>query len=466
MEKIRGFDDKAMDLVRLLVDYGWTGRVTSKGHWLGKAPDGKTTITVPSKMDNASRAEANAKAVFKKWVKDTYPDVAEALDRVEDEDDPIVQDILEGRAKKRVTKIANEALIEQQVKQFEAAMHAVEWPVRTPWLAHKASNKDGGVRYESEAVIQRTWNNGDVDYECAFEGCGYSNKNPRSVAVHYGRSHTMKGEALPAAQDKGLVVDPEYTEPIMERNYKPTDRLILALAAVLEKLNGHGTDREKAEEILRWFHDRPDLVEWRTNQEGDDDGLHRIWLRVEGEGFLVVREALQHALAGGVFDRWLHEQGASAETLLEALRQMEEVRGPADGSGTFVRLGEPIVEARDFVPAGALPAWTPAGTLRGWLWPTRAGVGVRRGGPGRGDGLPQSDVLDGPIPLPADVPVVSLEDGRGGTELLRIIEGLIAGPIRSELEAVKVERDLALAQLAKVSRDLEGIKELIGEVGR
>jgi hypothetical protein len=328
MKRIPGFDDKAMGLIELLSDYDWTGRVTSKGHWLGKSPDGKTSITIPSKMDNPSRAEKNAKATFKRWVREQYPDIAVALDAADNEDDPMIQDILMGKAHRQVAELA----VTQAAKHFEKELSnaMMEWPVRTPWLAHKASNTKGGVRYESEAVVQRTWNNGDVDYECAFPECGYTNTNPRSVGVHYGRQHTMKGETPPATQDGPKIIDPAYTEPLLQRDYKPTDRLITALAAVLEKLNGHGTPSEMAEEILRWFHDRPDIehVSRPDVQLTDADILFRIRRLV-------------------------------------------------------------------------------APTLEGDLTQARA-----------------------------------------------------------ELETVKVERDLAIAQLAKVSRDLESIKELIGEVGR
>jgi hypothetical protein len=281
-------------------------------------------------MDNPSRAEANARATFKRWVREQFPDVAEQLDKAGDEEDPIIQDILLGKAKKAVGDLAVEQAQKHVQRDIKEAMDAVDWPVITPWLAHKGHGKDGGTRYESEAVLQLLHRNGDVSFACAKEGCDYASDNPRGVAVHYGKTHTAKGEVPPASQDNGLTVDPEYTEPILQRDYRPTDRLIAALAAVLAKLNGHGTDQEKAEEILRWFHERPAL-EPTTRPDvplTDADILFRI-RRLVSPG---VQEALQSA--------------------------------------------------------------------------------------------------------------------------------------QTDLEAVKIERDLALAQLAKVSRDLEGIKDLLGEVGR
>jgi hypothetical protein len=282
MQRLPGFDSKAHGLIELLTDYNWTGRVTSKGHWLGKAPDGKTTITVPSKMDNPSRAERNAKASFKKWVRDTFPEVAAKLDAAGDEDDPILRDILLESAHRKVTEVALDHLVKGYERQVEELLDSMEWPVRSPWMAHKQANTKGGVRYESEAVLQRLHEDGSVDYECAYEGpvgaCGYTSENPRGVAVHYGRAHTMKGESAPASQDGPKAIDPAYTEPITERSYRPTDRLVSALADVLTTLNGHGTDQEKAEAILQWFHERPD-IEHTTRTDvplSDADILFRI----------------------------------------------------------------------------------------------------------------------------------------------------------------------------------------------
>jgi hypothetical protein len=247
-------------------------------------------------MDNPSRAEANARATFKRWVREAFPEIAETMDAAADEDNPIIRDVLVGKGKVLVAEatIANEIRrTGEELADYHAQLLA-EWPKRRPWLAHKASNVKGGVRYESEAVIEVEHVDGSLTYECALEGCEYTNPNPRGVAVHYGKAHTMKGEVEPASQNGPTVIDPEYTEPLLDRDYNPTARLVDALVEVLAKLNGHGTDREKAVEILRWFRLRPDIEHTTRDTEplSDSDILGRI-RRLVGQPDL--REELQAA---------------------------------------------------------------------------------------------------------------------------------------------------------------------------
>lgn len=89
-----GFDKRNRELVYAMIDAGWTGRITSKRHFMGKAPDGKTQITVPSK-DGNNRGFANAHAQFMRWVKEhVTPEINEVWDAALETDDPILKDIL------------------------------------------------------------------------------------------------------------------------------------------------------------------------------------------------------------------------------------------------------------------------------------------------------------------------------------------------------------------------------------
>jgi hypothetical protein len=337
MKRLAGFDDKANGLIELLHDYEWTGRVTSKGHWLGKAPDGKTTITIPSKMDNPSRAERNARATFKKWVRDAFPEIAESLDAVEAEEDPIIRDTLEGKAHRLVNEQGVRQITKAMQREYDAVMGKVEWPVRTPWLAHKASNKVGGTRYQSEAVVQRTHSDGSIDFECAFEGCEYESQNPRGVAVHYGKAHTMKGQVPPASQDNGLTIDPEYTEPILTRDYRPTERMVSALMEVLAKLNGHGTDREKAVEILRWMALRPDIEHTTRELEPLSDGEIVIRMRrllaIPDLSDALEERTVELSVVEGERDEAVRQRDEANARLVKVERDLESLRELLDSVG-------------------------------------------------------------------------------------------------------------------------------------
>lgn len=242
-----GFDRECKALIFAMVESGWTGRITSKRHWFGKAPDGKATITVPSKYGQ-NRGLANAEAQFMRWLKQQMGSLPDGT--------PIIETARTGNPV--VDGIVREGFVKHAISKLPPpVMNVVK---REPWLARRNAKRGGGIRYESEAVIQRTWNNGDVDFECAFEGCDYASDKPRSVANHYGAAHTQKGEAEPA-QNGPLHVDPEYTEPASTREYRPTQRLVDALAEFMEStaMIGSWDSETLATSILTWFHDRPDI---------------------------------------------------------------------------------------------------------------------------------------------------------------------------------------------------------------
>lgn len=260
-----GFDKRNRELVYAMCDSGWTGRRTGNGHWLAKAPDAATKITVPSK-DNAGRGLKNAHAMFMRWLKEHMAStVQEVWDAAVEEDDPMLKDILaESLVRKQATQITQERTEREYREAVEHVKKAISQgtivvePLVRPWMARKAPRKDGGVLYESEAVLERVWPTGETDYQCAFTGCEYVNDNPRGVAAHYGKAHTLKGEAEPASQDGRHKIDPTYTEPLSTRGYRPTQRLVDALATFLSEHSWDNTD-ELAVLMLEWAHYRDDI---------------------------------------------------------------------------------------------------------------------------------------------------------------------------------------------------------------
>lgn len=126
-----------------------------------------------------------------------------------------------------------------------------------PWLARKGPRRSGGTRYESNAVLQRTYSDGSYDYLCAHDGCDFTADSARSVANHYGGSH---GRKEPHQQPAATIIDPTYTEPLTHRPYRPSDRLVDALTEWLEQSRTeYDTERDLAVAALTWMHDRPDL---------------------------------------------------------------------------------------------------------------------------------------------------------------------------------------------------------------
>lgn len=264
---LRGFDKENRELVYAMIDSGWTGRITSKNHWLGRSPDGKATVTVPSKNGN-NRGLKNATAQFMKWVRDNAtPEERDLYAAADGATDPVVREvIIETLSSKQAHRMVAESIKEPTLVE------------QRPWLARKQPGRNGGVMYESEAVVERLWSDGTTDYACST-GCGYVAESARSVATHYGKAHTAKGETPPASQDGPHHVAPDYTEPLTSR-YTPTDRMVATLMGVLNDILNETADmRETAIRLLTWIHERPDL-EPREERERqpltDTDILNRI----------------------------------------------------------------------------------------------------------------------------------------------------------------------------------------------
>lgn len=254
-----GFAKENRELVYAMCDAGWTGRMTSKGHFLAKAPDGKATITVPAKNSN-NRGLKNAHATFMRWLRNALsPELIELWDKAKEEDDPIIKDTI---AESVVRKHAVEIMHQRDERMHEQIMEAIRTeriivePLIRPYLARKHSGKDGGTRYESQTTLERVWPDGKTDYTCALDGCDYTSEKPRSVAMHYGQEHTRKGETEPAGTGP-LSLDPTYTEPLTSR-YRPTERLLNTLAEFLAEHSWDNVD-DLALLFLTWANERPDL---------------------------------------------------------------------------------------------------------------------------------------------------------------------------------------------------------------
>lgn len=65
---LRAWDAKAWAIIRDAQDLGWTFRVSGKGHAIGRAPDGKSTMSVANRYDS-KRSGTNARAELERWKK-------------------------------------------------------------------------------------------------------------------------------------------------------------------------------------------------------------------------------------------------------------------------------------------------------------------------------------------------------------------------------------------------------------
>lgn len=131
---------------------------------------------------------------------------------------------------------------------------------KRPWLAKRSDSKAGDKKYESEAVLEREWSDGYIDYICTAEGCDYPPQvKARSVSSHYAGKHTKgKGRAAQPPQDQLLVVA-EKTTPEFTRSYSPREDRVQALAEWLRDNCGPEGMHDfefVAKQALVWQHEQ------------------------------------------------------------------------------------------------------------------------------------------------------------------------------------------------------------------
>lgn len=234
-----GFTKEAMELVRDIEAYGWTFRTSNHGV-VGRAPDGRTTIAVGRKSHARNRAYQNTVAVFKRWLKATFPETSAAAstylaEQKEAEElaetDPIVSEILRRRTVVRtVEKIAQieempaKALLNELAEHHpdiniteegESSTMSKESIIETnPWHPKNSSTNDGITR-----VIERVWANGSsrrrIDYACSQPDCPYTAPSARSVTQHFGAAHTMRTLHTTVEEKPVIEVHAPYEEALI-----------------------------------------------------------------------------------------------------------------------------------------------------------------------------------------------------------------------------------------------------------
>jgi hypothetical protein len=230
------------ELVRVALELGWTARMgTNRKTVMLRSPKGEKTLAVdPINSINDRLLHQKQRTVMR------YADPIKValLDAAVE-----MPSVMKGRT-------ALDGVVQAMVEDQPIVEGGVSEVSRRPWQARRVSNPAGGVVYDSDAVVEVRYSDGEVAYECAF-GCGFRHEsNPRSVAAHFGKAHTMKGEAAPAEGGQERI-DPSYTEPLSHREYQPTERLIRLLQhAIEEAMDGAWNTRDLAVAVLKWQHER------------------------------------------------------------------------------------------------------------------------------------------------------------------------------------------------------------------
>ena len=209
-----------------------------------------------------------------------------------------------------------------------------------PWSAHKGATKEGfSTTYPSNAVLERTWSDGVIDYACRWAGCPFTHESAHSVSSHFA-SH-RRGQGV-APQPPADGVDPDHTPQKRARIRRLRVEIDGALRAALsQQIDWSVVDQ--AEWLAAW------IIEHRvapTPHVGEDDNpreytaeemLDQIAALVDRGRTVVLREQvetlntqvedfmqqMEEILAAQVLSE---ERAAQAEGDLNALRDMLNAR--------------------------------------------------------------------------------------------------------------------------------------------
>ena len=223
-------------ILKMVHDFGWTGRRTGSGGVEAVSPDGDVKIYVPNNTKDAGTVAKRLNHKVMAWYKRTVLDNS-GMDHIDAEAVDLTPvpgaeggQAMTARCKEHDIEFASweaysahvaadhppvteeeeqpVAVIEAEVEvDAESAMSttmSTEGVVKRPWLATgRRITADKVETYQSQTVIEVEADGHVIYYECALPGCGYTSAQPRSVASHYGR-HVQRGEAEPVQVGVGL----------------------------------------------------------------------------------------------------------------------------------------------------------------------------------------------------------------------------------------------------------------------
>lgn len=210
-----------VELIHFAESVGWTRKVLVNGTVELTSTWNRSVVRVPK---TRSMNAAKLSTITGKIVRGTDPKLVAMFNAANDASDAGVPDHVLAEIFPDAEKIAETyARLEDTEDEIRREHPPVEEPVivsEAPWLAHKrpGTPSDPGQLYESATTIERMWSDGHRDYKCTAEGCEYTNRKARSVAMHYGAKHSrVDGKVVKPAHGDELD-DPTYVEPLSRRS--------------------------------------------------------------------------------------------------------------------------------------------------------------------------------------------------------------------------------------------------------
>lgn len=271
-------------LQELALELGWTADQTRKQTTRYTHPDAGAPVFISEQMRGGhGRAMQNAEAQLRR--------VARASDKPIIEITSAVQTVTEKEPSAMPRKRSARHTTPEPTERVEVSTK--------PFQAKHSMTDAGGSVYDSSAVLEVIYDNGEVEYRCTQ--CSYEHAKPRSVAAHYAAKHGVKGGVAKQVKETGRVDPTAVWEPNKLQN-----AAIARLSAEIERAMAVGAADPRAIATT--------IVESRARR-GEVDPAEPIQALTSDQILAKIRLMLDD----GTVQR-LENEVAAAETVIEAER--------------------------------------------------------------------------------------------------------------------------------------------------
>lgn len=335
---LRGIPKDLRDAVKGAARLGWTGRKTGTGGLILYSPDGVSTVNIPITLNRVNTARAIARDILRHTPDDIKVSVAAAV--VDNNDrggieamghmvldasgafGPTVAAGIGPEVDETETAYVTPEDVPHEPEHFGGGGAPVTVVSVEPWMARVSSNGAKADLYPSQAVIQRNWSDGSIDYLCAYKECKpeFTSTNPRSVSSHYA-GHTRAGDTNRTVQE-ATVFDAKIDGYRTVRIAHLAKEVLAALTAESDSINDSlpmdDLARRIAEHIIK---DRLAKGREKVEEDSEPSTPEDVLARIKR---LVMRDEQDH----------LHRAEAEAENLRRQIVEVEAERDTAKAAVT------------------------------------------------------------------------------------------------------------------------------------
>lgn len=208
----------------LAMELGWTADQTRKQTTRYTHPDATAPVFISEQMRGGhGRAMQNVEAQLRRVSRAAEKQDSGPAEEVKVETEKGTTAMSRKRSARHTTPKPKER-VEVSTKPFQAK--------------HGMTDAGGSV-YDSSAVLEIIYDNGEIEYRCTQ--CPYEQPKPRSVAAHYAAKHGVKGGVAKQVKETGRVDPTAVWEPNKLQN-----AAISRLASEIERAMAVGATDPRA----------------------------------------------------------------------------------------------------------------------------------------------------------------------------------------------------------------------------